>query len=102
MPVAQGFQRPSINALIACKCIKMTECASGLTRFEPLIEFPGYRNLPQGDGLSMTTPNQPYVPICAICGKPCNFEECKVTYDGKPVHDDCIVTLLLEKKAEKS
>jgi hypothetical protein len=45
---------------------------------------------------------QLYIPLCAICGKPCPLEECEVSYDGKPVHDDCIVKLLLEKKAQKS
>lgn len=50
----------------------------------------------------MATPNGFYVPPCAICGKPCALEDCKVSYDGKPVHDDCIVALLINKKAKES
>jgi hypothetical protein len=41
------------------------------------------------------------IPIfCAICGKPCDLETCKVSFDGKPVHDDCVVAMLTQKKAE--
>ena len=44
----------------------------------------------------MNTP-LPTVPhICAICGSR-DLETCKVTYDGKTVHDDCIVELLIAK-----
>jgi hypothetical protein len=43
------------------------------------------------------------IPIfCAICGNPCNLEDCKVTYDGKPVHDDCVVAKLTEKKVDEA
>jgi len=41
------------------------------------------------------------MPLCAICGRPCSLEACKVSYDGKPIHDDCIVALLLGKKTDK-
>jgi hypothetical protein len=46
----------------------------------------------------MTTSSQSYMPPCAICGKPCLLEECKVSDDGKRVHEGCIFTLLLEEK----
>ncbi len=39
----------------------------------------------------------PTAVLCALCGKSCKLEDCKVTYDGKPVHDDCIVAKLTGK-----
>jgi hypothetical protein len=40
----------------------------------------------------------PFTPLCAICGKPCNLEDCKVTYDGKPAHGDCLVPKLISNE----
>jgi hypothetical protein len=33
--------------------------------------------------------------LCACCGKPCNLEDCKVIYDGKPAHSDCLAPKLI-------
>jgi hypothetical protein len=35
---------------------------------------------------------------CLICGKPCDLETCKVTFDGKPVHSDCLAKKLAEQR----
>lgn len=42
-----------------------------------------------------------FVPLCAICGKPCDLETCKITYDGKPVHEECLVRKLTERAQQK-
>jgi hypothetical protein len=39
----------------------------------------------------------PVVPDCALCGKPCPLETCKVTYQGEPVHNECIIAKLTGK-----
>jgi hypothetical protein len=36
--------------------------------------------------------------LCSICGKPCELETCKVTFDGKPVHSDCLAKKLAEQR----
>jgi hypothetical protein len=46
----------------------------------------------------VAAPHQRFnVPLCAICGKPCPLEDCKVSFDGRPVHDECIVAKLTKK-----
>jgi hypothetical protein len=48
--------------------------------------------------LALATPNiLPMVPNCALCGKRCPPETCKVTYQGEPVHNECIVAKLTGK-----
>ena len=39
---------------------------------------------------------------CVICGQPCDLSICKVTYDGKPAHDECVVRMILMKNAQTS
>jgi hypothetical protein len=35
---------------------------------------------------------------CSICGKPCDLETRKITFDGKPVHSDCLANKLAEQR----
>jgi hypothetical protein len=36
--------------------------------------------------------------LCSICGKPCDLQDCRVTYDGKPAHSDCLVSKLISNE----
>jgi hypothetical protein len=45
-------------------------------------------------GFPMANPLTPDMPPCAICGKPCDLTTCKVTHDGKAVHEECAVAKL--------
>ena len=70
-------------------------------RSEALIYFT-CRNLPQGGHDSMTTPAQPYMPPCAICGKPCDLETCKADWMGKAVHEECLAKAIAPRKPQPS
>jgi hypothetical protein len=46
----------------------------------------------------MANSSSPLVPVCALCGKPCDSEACKVTYDGKPAHEQCLAAKIASQK----
>jgi hypothetical protein len=48
----------------------------------------------------MPTPEKPVtnLPLCEICGEPCDLQSCKIDWNGKPVHEECLVDQITGRK----
>jgi hypothetical protein len=46
----------------------------------------------------MADSNHLYTPLCAICGKACDLETCKSDWNGKAVHEECLIAQLASRE----
>jgi hypothetical protein len=75
--------------------MKMTVRATGQAPPETLINFDSCH---MGDKFPMADSNHLYMPLCAICGKACDLETCKSDWNGKAVHEECLIAQLASRK----
>jgi hypothetical protein len=48
----------------------------------------------------MPEPTSTLAPVCSICGKPCDLKTCKINWDGKTIHEQCLLMLISQKNGQ--